>query len=241
MALTGCIILAGGEFSEGEAETLRGLTGRADSGAVSADNELNCASSAENFYIIAADRGLEHALRFLIPVDLCIGDFDSVSDGARRQIEEWERSGAVEVVRLNPVKDDTDTEAALRTALERTDGDIYIFGGSGTRIDHLLANIHILQIALRAKRNAFLINAHNRIRLTDGSLILTGREQFGKFVSLFPFAGEVRGLTLTGFRYPLKKAVLAPGSSLGTSNEIAGEACRIDFDKGCLIVVESRD
>lgn len=236
MERIGCIIVAGGDFSESEAEQVGSLmTGEPVLPYWRMD------SVERKPFLIAADRGLENLLEYGVAPDLCIGDFDSVSDETAADIEQWKRSGEIEVIRLNPVKDDTDTEAALRVALERTDGDIAIFGGNGSRIDHLLANIHILRIALRCGRGAFLADGCNRVRLVDKPFVLKRDEQYGKYVSLFPFGGEVRGVTLEGFKYPLENAVLAAGSSLGTSNEIVGDVGEIAFVSGELVVVESRD
>ena len=47
----------------------------------------------------------------------------------------------------------------------------------------------------------------------------------GQTVSLFPFAGDVTGVTLTGFEYPLTKATLA----------LDGRRHRIR--RGCLVAV----
>ena len=227
MMAAGGIIVAGGEFSEWDEKALGEL--------------LNVETTREKPLLIAADRGLEHLLKYKRMPDLCIGDFDSVSDPTAAVIKDWEQSGEVEVIRLNPVKDDTDTEAALRLALERTEGDVAVFGGNGRRIDHLLANIHILRIALQRGRQAFLMDAYNRIRLIGQPCSLKRAEQYGKYVSLFPFGGKVSGLTLEGFKYPLERAELFIGSSLGTSNELVADVGHIDFSAGELVVVESRD
>lgn len=232
--MVGCIIVAGGDFSEREAEMVQELlTGESDV------LHLSVGSVERKPFLITADRGLENLLKYGLTPDLCIGDFDSISDGTAADIERWEKSEEIEVIRLNPIKDDTDTEAALRVALERTDGDIAIFGGNGSRIDHLLANIHILQIALRCGRRAFLVDGCNRVRLVDESFVLKRDGQYGKYVSLFPFGGKVRGVTLEGFKYPLENAVLEAGSSLGTSNEIVEDMGKVLFAEGELIVVES--
>ena len=209
-----CAILAGGDFGEAEAALFR--------------------SFSEGSYLIAADRGLESALRYGLRPDVVIGDFDSISPGVLDGFEG-------RLIRLNPVKDDTDTEAALHLALEETEGRIFIWGGFGSRMDHVLANIHILRIAAHVGREAFLMNACNRIRILKGSLVLERAQQFGRYVSFFPLTSVVEGLRLEGFAYPLANASLAIGSSLGTSNELLEEQGRISFAKGELVMIESRD
>ena len=66
-------------------------------------------------------------------------------------------------------------------------------------------------------------------------------KQFGKFVSLIPYTNVVKGLTLTGFKYPLDHYDFKGFCSLGVSNEIIAESAEIAFEEGILIVIEARD
>ena len=49
-----------------------------------------------------------------------------------------------EIVRLKPEKDDSDTQSAVNFAIDRGAKNITIFGATGNRIDHLLANFGLL-------------------------------------------------------------------------------------------------
>ena len=49
------------------------------------------------------------------------------------------------------------------------------------------------------------------------------------------------GLTVTGAEYPLERAEMAGGDSLGVSNRFVEETIEISFDRGDLLVVEARD
>lgn len=187
--------------------------------------------------IIAADRGLESCVALGIMPDFVIGDFDSLDP----KVKERFVSGQECVTELNPVKDDTDTEAALHLAFEKTVGDIFILGGTGTRLDHVLGNISILAQGFCHGRQVWLLDEHNRIRLANASLTIKKKEQYGKYVSLIPFTTEVSGLTLEGMAYPLYEFTLRSDTSIGISNEIREEEARIFFDRGILIVVESKD
>ena len=97
--------------------------------------------SFDKTLFIACDSGFESCLSLGVNPDIVVGDFDSISDDAYKKIE---NTGA-EVIKLNPVKDDTDTEFALRLAFKRTKNtdEIYILGGTGARIDHTLGNISL--------------------------------------------------------------------------------------------------
>ena len=142
---------------------------------------------------------------------------------------------------LNPVKDDTDTEAALHLAFHKTQGDIVILGGTGTRLDHVMGNISILKQGIAQGRKVLLMDPYNRIQMVKSQLLIEKGEQFGKYVSVFPLDGRAEGVTLKGFFYPLDNATLESDSSLGVSNEITGEVGEIFVKSGLLLVIESRD
>ena len=69
--------------------------------------------------------------------DIIAGDFDSVDDDS---LDEFSSLPDVEMLRLNPVKDDTDTEFVIREAIRRGATSISILGATGTRLDHVLAS-----------------------------------------------------------------------------------------------------
>lgn len=194
-------------------------------------------SNEENVMMIAVDRGLEACLALGIAPEYVIGDFDSVSAEGKIFLEKHPER----VTRLQPVKDDTDTEAALMLALKHTEGDIVILGGTGTRLDHVLGNISILGKAFSFHRNVVLLDPHNRIRLVKDTWSIAKKEQFGSYVSVFPMQGEARGVTLKGFYYPLTDVTLTGYTSLGVSNEIVDEKASVFVKEGTLIVIESRD
>lgn len=187
--------------------------------------------------VIAADRGVEACVKLGITPDFIIGDFDSVSEEGKEYLSQYKGT----VVSLNPVKDDTDTEAALHLAFHKTQGDIVILGGTGTRLDHVMGNISILKQGIAQGRKVLLMDPYNRIQMVKSQLLIEKGEQFGKYVSVFPLDGRAEGVTLKGFFYPLDNATLESDSSLGVSNEITGEVGEIFVKSGLLLVIESRD
>ena len=114
-------------------------------------------------------------------------------------------------------------------------------GATGSRMDHMLANLGLLYLCLQAGIPAELVNATNRIRLIRDTVTLRKDTQFGTYVSLLPYTERVTGITLTGFQYPLQDAELSLGLSRGVSNEIAAETATIQIRSGALLVIESRD
>ena len=188
--------------------------------------------------VIAADKGLDTCVRAGIVPDIVLGDYDSTE--MRGRVDELRRSGAY--VEVYPAeKDFTDTEAAVICALEKGAEEIVILGATGGRLDHFLSNLDLCLIPLRRGVRCILADEHNELRLLDRGITLCADEVAGRYVSLIPFTERVCGVTLTGMKYPLLDFDLVKGSSLGVSNEMAGETACIDFREGILILVLSRD
>lgn len=188
--------------------------------------------------VIAADKGMSFFYRNQKMPDVIIGDFDSVD---HESLQYFKEQRGVQMLKLNPVKDDTDTEAAIRYALEHGAAQITLLGATGSRLDHVLGNIELLGIGLQAGVPIVMADANNRIRMIDHGIVLKKEAQHGTYVSLIPYTEKVEHLTLRGFKYPLADAVLTGFCSLGVSNEIVDAEAEIIFDGGILLVIESRD
>lgn len=216
-----CIIIAGGIIEDDFVKTF-----------------LSEKESA-NKYIIACDRGYDACERMGIIPDIVIGDFDSAADGTVDKI----RTAGVAIKELNPVKDDTDTEAALKYAFEITNelDSIFIFGGTGSRVDHMLGNIALLGLGLQHDRNVILLDSHNFVQMIrPGDIYIVDREE-GLFVSVIPYMGVAKKVTMEGFKYPLKNQDILGFNTLTISNQVVAEEGRISLEEGYLIVTESRD
>ncbi len=190
--------------------------------------------------VIAADRGMDYLLEAGIAPDLILGDYDSTS--ASEQIREFRRRGLP--VRTYPCeKDFSDMESAIREAVRLGGTKIRILGACGGRLDHFLANLADLRIALKAGCDAALVNERNFIFLADHSFILEKKRTPWTYVSFLPMGSEsVEHITLRGFKYPLTDGTLSQGAaSLGISNEITEERAEVSFRDGILIVVLSAD
>ena len=193
------------------------------------DNRFEC--------VIAADKGLELLQKIGVEPDYIIGDFDSVSGEVLAGYK------LASVVRLNPEKDFTDTEAAMRLAIDKGASSIALMGATGTRIDHMLANLNLLYLALEKRIPAYIIDENNKIRLIDKSFVLYRNEACSDTVSLLPYTEEVKGITLTGFYYPLKNKNMSRYEefSLGVSNKLTADKGSIEFESGILTVIEAKD
>lgn len=212
-------------------------------GAGNCDNTLIrdtiTAIPADERLIVACDRGLITCLELGINPDFCIGDFDSAPDGTYERAMEL----GLKVTKLNPIKDDTDSEAALSIAMNEAEGDIVFFGGTGSRLDHVLGNMALLGRALDNGRHLYLMDTTNKIYMIGGGSrhTILRDKQYGKYVSVIPYMGEVKGLTMKGFKYPLENATVSGFNTLTISNEITDNQAVIELSEGYLIVLETRD
>ena len=188
--------------------------------------------------ILAADSGMNALYAAAVTPDIIIGDFDSADE---KILAFFQQNKAIDFCTLNPEKDDTDTEFAIRESIRRGADSITIIGGTGTRLDHVLGNISLLGIGFEEQISMELLDEHNRIRMIQKPLTLEKDAQYGKYVSLIPYGGDVQGITLRGFKYPLSDYTMGGFNSLGISNEIVDEKAVIELTGGSLLVIESRD
>lgn len=188
-------------------------------------------------YIIASDKGLQELDTYKVMPSYIIGDFDSID---KKILNKYTNKKNIKIIRLNPEKDYTDTHMALKLAIELNSTNIIILGATGTRIDHLIANIHILKETLDKNIECKIIDSRNEIQLINKSTIIEKDEKY-KYISLIPLTTNANGITLKGFKYPLLNAMLKIGHSIGVSNEQINEKAMIDIKEGILILIKSKD
>lgn len=207
-------------------------------GILESDFVLPILESEETEFIIGVDRGLIFLYDHGIKPDYIVGDFDSVP---HELVNYYREKLNVPIREFNPVKDASDTEIALRLCLGLNRKKIWILGGTGSRIDHLWANVQCLQIALAAGAEAWILDRYNRIRLIDKTTVLRREEAFGPYFSLFPLELPVDDLSISGAKYPLKNHFLRPSDSLCVSNEFDEDEVTISLAYGKVILMETRD
>jgi thiamine pyrophosphokinase len=182
--------------------------------------------------VIAADGALDHALAAgLVPAGL-VGDMDSVSPAGL----EWAARHAT-VERHDPDKDHTDTELALMVAADLKPARL-ILVGAGDRLDHVLAAIgalgqpHLTSIPVI---DAWWDEQWIRVLHGPGTTMLELTE--GSTLSLLAMHGSCTGVTITGVRWPLEGADLAPLVGVGVSNVAVDEQVMIRVSTGVLTIV----
>ena len=145
-------------------------------GSLNPDFALAFLRKEEPEILIGADRGICFLRDKGIRPTHIVGDFDSASGDA---LEYFSRFPEIPIRKFNPVKDLTDTEIAMNLAIELGAERIFILGGTGTRLDHVVANIKLLAMALEQGKECILLDEHNRIRLTDQPMKIRKTEQYG--------------------------------------------------------------
>lgn len=192
----------------------------------------------ENYsMIIVADKGLLAADTLDLPIDYILGDFDSVPLDVLSKY----RTKSIPIEAFPAMKDKTDTHIAFEMALSYKPSVIDLIGATGSRMDHSISNMDLLILAVNQGVNARILDPNNKIYLKNRSFVIRKNEQHGDFISFSPFASQVKGLKLYGFKYPLNGITLTPGSSLGISNELLEEEGRVEFEEGIFAVFETKD
>lgn len=189
----------------------------------------------EDTYLIGADSGANCLYDYKIEPDLLVGDFDSINKVAF----DYFIKGKC-IIDIYPVeKDFTDTEIATHKALGMKPSEIIFLGCTGSRIDHLLGNIGMLNICLQNGVNAYIKDENNVVRLINTSISLSGT--VGQIFSVQSYGDEIIGLTIEGAKYPLSNYNLKIGQSITISNEFAETQVLIKFKAGTLMIILSTD
>lgn len=202
------------------------------------------ASLLENYQfdkMIAVDGGLSAVKELGLKPDAIVGDFDTA---APEIVDEYRKRACGAAWDIHkPEKDETDTELALATAARLGCTQVLLLGATGGRLDHLLANIHLLYYCHELGMAGRIVDPQNCLYLLLQGKTFIKSSTWGKYISFIPFTERVTGITLKGFKYPLNKKDITIGreSGLCVSNELTGEIGSIEFDSGILVCVESKD
>ncbi|KAJ51513.1 thiamine pyrophosphokinase [Clostridium tetanomorphum] len=185
--------------------------------------------------IISADKGANVLYQYGIKPDLIVGDFDSIE---KQVLEHFKLLNGI-IEKFPEEKDFTDSHAALQKAIDLGAKEISLLACTGSRIDHLLGNIGLLYESLKLGVQTYIRDNNNLIRLVDKPLWIERKNY--KYFSLLSYGDVVKGITITGAKYPLNNYNLKLGESLGVSNEVLNEKAYIDFKEGLLFVIQSND
>lgn len=189
-------------------------------------------------YLIAVDKGLLFFYRNHILPTHIVGDFDSLELDV---LSYYKEKTKIPIREFDPVKDASDTEIGIQLAIEMGVEHLWILGATGTRLDHVMANIQTLYIPFSAGVEAYILDPSNRISLHEKKICLEKEKAYGKYFSIFPFDGSVSDVTVIGAKYPLEHYALFPYDSRCVSNEYKEDQVDILFPSGKIILMETKD
>lgn len=192
----------------------------------------------ENEVWIGVDRGARFLIKLGIVPQIAIGDFDSISKDELKALEEK----LTQIKIYPPEKDFTDTQLGVKLAVDKYQADkIEVFGATGGRLDHLLANIFL---PLQKEFSSYLAKIKFIDRQNSVSYYRPGnytlRQEPGKkylsFVNLIP----VTGLNLPDEKYPLSNWT-SQIPFAWTSNEFTAPENHFSFTTGIMAVIQCSD
>ena len=181
-------------------------------------------------YVIAADAGYRHLEKSGIEADMVVGDFDSLETIPDHP----------NLVKLNPIKDVTDTWEAVRLGREKGYTEFHLYACTGGRIDHTIANVQLLSNLAESGSHGYLYDKDSVLTVIKDASIVFDASKKG-YLSVFSLTNESRGVTLKGFKYELTDSALSNTFPLGVSNEFTGKESEISVKDGSLLVVYPRE
>ena len=185
----------------------------------------------EKGYVICADGGYLHTERLGIVPDLWLGDGDSLKE---------KKVTAKEIITFPVKKDYTDTDLAVTEALNRGFKEIVILGALGGRLDHEFSHFCLLKKILEKGARGILLDEKNEITMEDKCFTVYPGDK--KYISFFPFGGDVTDFSIKGLCYE------AEGMYLQCSKIQASSNCfndknpgKVSFSSGYVLVIKSND
>ena len=200
---------------------------------------LGCIENIGPDCIIGIDRGLEFCYRNRIVPQYILGDFDSISP----EVINWYRSRKeIPIREYKPEKDATDTRMGMELAMELGSDRIFLFGATGGRLDHTVANLQLLYHYNKYFSSLTMLDGMNRCFILDSEkdgAISIPREE-GSYLSVFSLSERSHGVTIEGAKYEISDHTLSRDFPLGVSNEFKEKNTVISVNDGILLIVISK-
>lgn len=180
--------------------------------------------------ILCADGGANYAYALGWQPSVIVGDLDSILP----EVEKHFADLGVPFKKLSPRKDYTDTQIVLQMAFEMGATEIILLGTLGKRLDHTMSNIFsgigILNKGIKVSH----LSPQGSIYLVNDQIEIMG--QPGELISILSLADVSRGITISGFEYPLDNVCLENKLPYAVSNVMVAERAVISLQEGILAV-----
>ena len=186
--------------------------------------------------VIAVDGGLLYCGLLGLEPDVIIGDFDSVDEKLTESIHIIEDKYPEKVLRLKPEKDDTDMLVALKWGLAKGILSFHIYGGTGGRLEHTIANIQCLLYLKNQGAEGYLFDENGMI-LVIKEETKTFQPSMEGYLSLFSLEKE-SVVSIENMRYPLLSYKVPNDYPIGISNEfILGKNGTVTVHSGAVVII----
>lgn len=189
----------------------------------------------ESDFIVCADGGMDHLMKIKRLPNLILGDLDSIS----RDALDYINKNNIIIKRFSSIKNSTDTDLAMEYLIEEGFRNITLIGVTGTRQDHTMANIMLLNRLHEKRIKGKIVDDNNIIYLIDDYLEIEYQE--GVYVSIVPITESGIEVSLDGFYYNLNNHRIKFGSTNGISNKITDSCGTINIHSGKALVYISKD
>lgn len=183
--------------------------------------------------IIAADGGYATLLNNNILPEVIIGDFDSyIGDTSCIPAD-------IGIIKLPSEKDYTDMHACVNYGLKKGVNTFYLYGATGGRIDHTIANIQLMHMLAEEGCHVTMWGCDNIFQVISNGCIEFESGKSG-VISVFSLSERSFGVTISGLKYEIWDTTLNNTFALGVSNEFIGTPASIAVRHGSLLIISPR-
>lgn len=182
-------------------------------------------------FIIAADGGFSFLYKHGIKPHLILGDFDSL--GFVPECKD------AEIIKLDPIKDDTDLLYAVKQGIKRNFRKFFFYGGTGGRTSHTISNIQTLSMLSKKGMQGFLFGDNEVFTVIHNKSVSFSDKSTG-YISVFSLDTVSKGVYESGLKYSLNDYSMENSFPIGVSNEFTGQESCISVADGTLLLIYSK-
>ena len=191
---------------------------------IGGDCSSNIVNNNLNFdQIIAVDSGIKHIYNLSLEPSILVGDLDSISKEDYQKVVE----ANINIDSYQKNKENTDFELSLNKIENPDNKNIFIIGGEGGDIDHMLSVFFIISHKEFYKNIIWLYGKQTILFKNNISLEIGSNVNF----SLIPLT-DLKSLSIKGAKWELKNEDVESGHSLTLRNQTKGELLNISCEEG---------
>ena len=184
--------------------------------------------------VIAVNGGTQNSRSLDLDIDVVIGDLDSLEDEFREHLI----SAGVRIENFPTLKNETDLELGLLSAVDQGARRIIIVGAVGGRLDMTLANVLLLaHPRLQGVKAQVWYGAQTAWLIRPPGEDIEGH--MGDTLSLIPLGSNATGITTHNLVYTLDGDALTFGPARGISNVLSDSNARVELQTGLLLAVHT--